>query len=133
MAALRAASVPAIPEPVHNQDEVHAWFEQVVLPEREVWIAENEATVVGIAVLEDDWLDQIYVHPDHTGHGVGSRLMSVAKEQRPSGLRLWTFQSNDGARRFYERHGFIATGATDGDNEEGAPDVRYEWSPTNPP
>lgn len=129
----RAASVPAIPEPLHTDEEVHAWFEQVVLPEREVWVAENEATVVGIEVLEDDWVDQLYVDPDHTGHGIGAKLMSVAKQQRPSGLRLWTFESNVGARRFYEGHGFIATGATVGDNEEGAPDVRYEWSPTNPP
>lgn len=88
--------------------------------------------LVGIAVLDDDWVDQLYVDPDHTEHGIGVKLMSVAKQQRPSGLRLWTFQSNVGARRFYEGHGFIATSATDGNNEEGAPDVRYEWSPTNP-
>jgi hypothetical protein len=31
------------------------------------------------------------------------------------------------ARRFYERHGFVAEATTDGDNEEGAPDVRYRW------
>ena len=30
--------------------------------------------------------------------------------------------------RFYERHGFTAVAATNGDNEEGAPDVRYHWS-----
>ena len=27
--------------------------------------------------------------------------------------------------------GSIATDATDGDNEEGAPDVRYEWRPSD--
>lgn len=54
--------------------------------------------------------------------------MAVAKRQRPSALRLWTFEANVRARRFYERHGFVATGSTAGDNEEGAPDVLYEWS-----
>ena len=39
------------------------------------------------------------------------------------------FQKNEGARRFYERHGFTAVEWTDGDNEEGAPDVRYRWTP----
>jgi hypothetical protein len=46
---------------------------------------------------------------------------------RPGGLKLWTFEANLRARRFYERHGFVPTGATSGDNEEGAPDLRYEW------
>lgn len=32
-----------------------------------------------------------------------------------------------GARRFYERHGFVVVDATEGDNEEGAPDVCYQW------
>jgi hypothetical protein len=46
---------------------------------------------------------------------------------RPTGLKLWTFQSNLDARRFYEAHGFIATAMTTGNNEERAPDVCYEW------
>jgi ribosomal protein S18 acetylase RimI-like enzyme len=49
---------------------------------------------------------------------------------RPHGLWLWTFQTNTGARRFYERHGFVAVDETDGSaNEERAPDVRYAWRP----
>ena len=59
---------------------------------------------------------------------LGTRLLDVAKAERPAGLDLWAFQSNTGARRFYERHGFTAVAMTDGDNEEGAPDVRYRWS-----
>jgi hypothetical protein len=60
---------------------------------------------------------------------IGSSLIAVAKRQRPGGLKLWTFEANSRARRFYERHGFVVTGGTDGGNEEGAPDVRYEWRP----
>ena len=48
---------------------------------------------------------------------------------QPDGLDLWAFRSNTGARRFYERHGFVAVAFTEGDNEEGEPDVRYHWSP----
>ncbi len=125
----RMASVPEIPPPVHTGDEVRAWFEEVVLPEREVWVADEDGAVVAVLVLEDEWVDQLYVEPAHTGRGIGSGLMAVAKRQRPTALRLWTFEANVRARRFYERHGFVATGSTDGDNEEGAPDVRYEWSP----
>jgi GNAT superfamily N-acetyltransferase len=69
------------------------------------------------------------VLPDWTGRGIGARLLDLAKVLRPDRLELWTFAANIGARRFYERHGFLAVDATDGDNEEGAPDVRYEWRP----
>ena len=52
----------------------------------------------------------------------------MAKRERPQGLQLWAFQSNTGARRFYERHGFVEVRRTDGrDNEEGAPDVLYRY------
>lgn len=125
----RAASVPAIPPPVHADHEVLAYFEAVVVPEREVWVADEDDTVVGLLVLENEWIDHLYVDPSHTGRGIGTRLIEVARAQRPTGLKLWTFQANARARRFYRRHGFVETGSTDGDNEEGAPDVRYEWSP----
>jgi ribosomal protein S18 acetylase RimI-like enzyme len=64
-----------------------------------------------------------------TGRGIGAELLAVAKRQHPDGLRLWTFASNIGAQRFYERHGFLETKRTDGrDNEERAPDVLYVWA-----
>ena len=58
---------------------------------------------------------------------MGSRLLAHAKKQRRV-LRLYTFQSNEPARDFYEKHGFRAVAFGDGTaNEEGAPDVLYEW------
>ncbi len=125
----RSASVPYIPAPVHTDDDVRAFFEHVVLPEREVWVADDGDAVVGVLVLEDNWVDQLYVEPGRTGQTIGQRLIARAKQQRPSGLKLWTFEANLGARRFYERHGFVIIGSTPGDNEEGAPDVCYHWSP----
>jgi len=123
----RHASVPAIPHPVHTDDEVTEWFATVVLPERETWVIDCDGAVVALLVLEPGWIDQLYVDPDCTRRGLGSRLLAVAKAASPGGLDLWTFRSNAGARRFYERHGFVAVATTDGDNEEGAPDVRYSW------
>lgn len=124
----RHASTPAIPPPVHTKDEVLEFFATIVLPERDVWVLETEgAGVVGLLVLEEGWIDQLYLAPEWTGRGLGSRLLALAKAERPAGLDLWTFQSNLGARRFYDRHGFVAVTMTDGDNEEGAPDVHYRW------
>jgi predicted N-acetyltransferase YhbS len=65
-------------------------------------------------LLDRNWLEQLYVDPDLTGQGVGSTLLALAKRERPDGLRLWTFVSNLGARRFYLRHGFREVERTDG-------------------
>ena len=108
----RMASIPAIPPPAHPDEEVRAWFRDVVLPNREVWVADADGAVIGVLVLEGDWVDQLYVDPAWSARGVGSSLIAIAKQERPDGLRLWTFQANQGARRFYERHGFVATDTT---------------------
>jgi ribosomal protein S18 acetylase RimI-like enzyme len=70
------------------------------------------------------------VEPDVTGRGIGSALLDQAKTRRPDGFRLWTFQQNEGARRFYERHGLRVIRLTDGeDNEEKTPPALYAWRP----
>jgi GNAT superfamily N-acetyltransferase len=123
----RQASIPAIPPPVHLAADVRAWFAEVVMPTKEVWLIEEADIPVALLVLNGDRIDQLYVEPDHADRGFGSRLLVFAKELRPAGLDLWTFQRNHGARLFYERHGFEAVGMTVGDNEEDAPDVHYRW------
>ena len=124
----RRAAVPAIPPNVHTDDEVHQWMRDVVVARREAWVAERLGVLVAMLVLDGDDLDQLYVDPEFTGRGIGSTLVLFAQSRRPEGLSLWAFQSNHGARRFYERHGFVAAEYTDGaGNEERAPDVRYVW------
>jgi GNAT superfamily N-acetyltransferase len=126
----RKAAVPVIPQPVHDDDDVRAWFASHVVCDSELWVAEDGrgGALVGILVLDGQWLDQLYVEPTMTGRGIGAGLVEAAKRRRPNGLRLRTFASNTGAQRFYERHGFIATERTDGrGNEERAPDILYVW------
>jgi putative acetyltransferase len=84
-----------------------------------------------LLVLGGSWIEQLYVDPQHAGQGLGSQLVEHAQSRR-SFLQLWTFQSNLGARRFYDRHGFLPKETTDGDNEEGAPDIRFEWHALDP-
>jgi GNAT superfamily N-acetyltransferase len=114
----------------HTDDEVRAWFRDVVVPERETWVADAEGVVVGLMVLGPGEIDQLYLDPDWRGRGLGDRFIQLAKELFPSGLSLWTLQVNHAAARFYEMHGFVAVEQTDGrDNEEKEPDLRYAWSP----
>ena len=123
----RRRAAPYIPSSKHTDDDARDWFRRIVLVEHEVWVALVDERIVGIAVLRGDFVDQLYVLPKHQRHGVGSLLLSHLKRQRRL-LRLYTFQSNEPARDFYEKHGFTAVAFGDGTgNEEGAPDVLYEW------
>lgn len=125
----RRAAVDVIPPPVHDDGDVRGWFASHVVPSAELWVAEDATdALVGILVLQGSWVDQLYVDPAMTGRGIGAELLTLAKRERPEGLQLWTFASNAGAQRFYERHGFVEARRTDGqDNEEGAPDILYVW------
>jgi GNAT superfamily N-acetyltransferase len=115
---------------LHTENETRRWLRDTVLHDFEVWVAEANERVTGFAALSADLLEHLYVHPQEQNHGVGTALLEVAKERRPHGLRLWVFQKNTGARRFYERHGFTVACLTDGrDNEEREADALYDWSP----
>lgn len=131
--ASRHANVPAIPPPVHTDQEVRRWVRDELLPGREVWIcAAADGPLLGMLALDAEWLDQLYVLPGHTGRGIGSALLDLAKTLRPAGFGLWTFAGNLSAQRFYRRHGLVEMERTDGsENEEGAPDIRFVYRPVS--
>ena len=125
----RRAAVPAIPPSVHDDADIARFVASKMIPELETWVAVEGDAIVGLLALRDEWVDQLYLLPGRTGAGIGSALLDLAKAQRPGGLQLWAFQSNVRAIAFYEGHGFVAEAWTEGDNEEGAPDVRMRWRP----
>ncbi|MBI4883437.1 MAG: GNAT family N-acetyltransferase [Actinobacteria bacterium] len=130
----REFALPTVPV-VHAPREVRRWMADEVVGRTDMWVAEVDGTIVGLLVLAVDakdvgWVEQLYLDPAWMGRGLGDRFVQLAKERVPGGLQLWTFQVNEPARRFYERHGFIAEQFTDGaGNEERSPDIRYRWSP----
>ena len=115
---------------VHTPEEDLAYIAGLVA-EHEVWVAEEGRAVLGFAILSADQLLQIHVEPGEQNRSIGGRLFAEAKKRRPAGFSLWVFQKNEGARRFYERHGCELVRVTDGQgNEEREPDAQYEWRPT---
>ncbi|HEV2169513.1 MAG TPA: GNAT family N-acetyltransferase, partial [Candidatus Binatus sp.] len=99
---------------VGTDDEIRAFVVNRMVRERECWVAEKDARIVAVLVLDDDEVDQFYVAPDAQRRGIGDAMLAHAKRLRPAGLRLWAFQRNAPARRFYEARAFVAIKFTDG-------------------
>jgi ribosomal protein S18 acetylase RimI-like enzyme len=100
----------------------------------ELWVVHEEGRVVGFAGVSGSELTHLYIDPSAQDRGVGSALLDHVKGLCPDRLELWVFQENEGARRFYERHGFELVRLTDGaGNMEREPDALYEWRPLNVP
>ena len=127
--AARSDAMPYLPD-LYTDDEIRTWIGDVVLPRHEVVVAAIGDRLAGFAALDGDELGHLYVHPDLQGQGVGGALLAHARELRPAGFRLWVFQRNTTARRFYERRGLRLLELTDGArNDECEPDALYEWVP----
>lgn len=116
----------------HTDEQVRSWIAGGVMLEKRVFVAtENDAVIAMMAISEDGeggWIDHLYVAPEHVGGGVGSMLVKRALESLRAPVRLYTFQSNERARRFYEARGFQVAALGDGSgNELGVPDVLYRY------
>jgi ribosomal protein S18 acetylase RimI-like enzyme len=131
---LRASRLRFLPyaPPAHTEAQDVDWARNALIPSGGVTVATFNGKVVGVLAVRhaDDatWIDQLYVAPEHCGRGVGSLLIKAAMSSLARPIRLYTFQQNDGARRFYERFGFTPVEFGDGrKNEERCPDVLYEF------
>ena len=116
---------------LYSEEEEHWFITNIIARDCTVSVAEMDGTIVGFLALEghDIWnlkIRLLHVGPDHFGQGAGTALLRDVTDRESGPFHLWCFQANDGARRFYERHGFQAAEFTDGSqNEEKLPDIRY--------
>jgi predicted acetyltransferase len=106
-----------------------------------MYIAYNNNTPCGVLSFgksrDEDMLDAAELVSIHTldsvwGKGVGHAMMKfVLAELRRQGYHevlLWVFEQNARARKFYERHGFVADGAVKDSGLNNAQEVRYRRS-----
>jgi GNAT superfamily N-acetyltransferase len=118
------------------------WQNNLANPAVTVCVAVNEDRVVGYAVVsasrDEDVvgdrvgeLQAIYAHPDCWDTGVGSRLhehvVDALSELGFCEATVWVLEQNDRARRFYERHSWVADGESKHDDRGGTTivEVRY--------
>ncbi len=73
-------------------------------------VAVIDGEIVGFIRLneEKDLLERIYVTPEHQHEGVGSLLIDAAQEL--GARELWVDEGNLKSRKFYENHGWSASG-----------------------
>jgi ribosomal protein S18 acetylase RimI-like enzyme len=83
--------------------------------------------LLGLIALDVPWIGHLAVFPGYQRRGIGSALLSQARERSPRELRAFTFRRNLPARAFYERHGFVAVAFGVSPAPESEPDVEYRW------
>jgi putative acetyltransferase len=86
--------------------------------------------VIGFVTVDQKtrYLDQIVVAPEHWGSNIAAALLAEAKRLSPAGLDLDVNADNFRAIRFYEKQGFVISGA--GTNPlSGKPVHRMRWRP----
>ncbi len=92
-----------------------------------VRVAHLEGRIVGFIARDQMQVHALYVSPDVQNQGVGTALLDDAKAQCNE-LRLWSYQANLPATRFYASRGFAELERTDGSgNDAGLPDIHFEW------
>ena len=126
----RRAFMPYAPS-AHPEPELREWVATVLVPSGGVTVAEAHGEVVGVMATAQSeqcsWINQMAVDPVLVNQGIGTLLLTHAMRTLALPICLYTFQANAGARRFYERYGFVPMEFTDGQaNEERCPDVLYK-------
>lgn len=119
-----------LPDPVLDAQRLQhflPYWEAVLaeVGETRTWVAERSGTVVGFAHAgpsrdeagDPDRIAELYamyVDPDHTGGGIGTRLMEAVMAHFAAGpwleATLWVLEGNRRARAFYERNEWQADG-----------------------
>ena len=82
--------------PLHTEEENRQFITELVPVDHEIWVAEEDGRVVGLAAVGEKKLGHLYVHPNYQSRGIGSQLLEQVKALRPDGFTLWTFPEQRG-------------------------------------
>ncbi|MBL4937024.1 GNAT family N-acetyltransferase [Clostridium sp. YIM B02515] len=115
-----------------SQKEIHSFEDHVFFlnnilsKDNKIYIAIDNTKVVGMIAFNESEINQLYIHIDYQGKGLGRRLLELAKSNSIGRLTLFTFEVNRKAQHFYEKNGFRIIGRGY-ENEENLDDIKYEW------
>ncbi len=69
----------------------------------------DDGVVKGFIKIEGTYIARLFVEPVLQNGTIGSQLLEYAVKEHDAD-HLWALEKNEKAIRFYERHGFTATG-----------------------
>lgn len=75
----REHAMPWLPD-LHSPDEDRAFFSGELVASRG-WGVRRDGTLLGVALVRDGVLTQLYVSPDWQGRGIGSALLAAARAE----------------------------------------------------
>ena len=107
-------------EQTYSIEAIERLIDAAEADDAHVLVAERDEDVIGYlhydSVGPEPELHRIYVAPGQFGGGIGGRLMAELHERIPDGTSyiLMVLAANEGAIRFYERHGFVRDREVDG-------------------
>ena len=113
----------------HTFKEDQVYFQDVILVNDDVWVAEVEGKSAAFMAIAGDFIDQLYVDPHYQRCGIGKALLDYARSLSPEHVWLYTLQINTNGRTFYEKNGFHAVKFGVSPPPESEPDVEYHWNP----
>jgi len=113
----------------HTAEEDRTYFREVVQVKHDLWVADIDERPAAFMAIAGDFVDQLFVAPEHQRRGLGAALLAHARRLSPQGLRLFTFQFNANARAFYEKNGFTVARLGVSPPPVSEPDVEYHWRP----
>lgn len=125
-----------------EQDRLNVWAERLSTPDvgRRTTLAEDGSRLVGFICTfggnDATWgslVDNLHVHPDAKGKGIGKQLLRsaaawVTRAYPLGGMYLWVYEANEASCRFYDRMGGKSVERLFKSSLGGtAPILRYHW------
>ena len=92
----------------HPIQEQVTYLRETLQPAYRLRVAWEGDALAGFLASNEESVAQLHVRVERIGHGIGTRLLALAKAESSGSLLLYTFAQKTRAPRFYERAGFVA-------------------------
>ena len=94
----------------HTPEAQTAYLKQEMEAGKALFVIWQGDAAVGVVTLQESLIENLYVLPEKQNQGHGTQLLQFVISHCEGTPTLWVLSNNQGAERFYHRHGFRPTG-----------------------